>query len=193
MPPRSAIFDLPVTVRDELNGRLIANGFSDYVALSEWLLNQGYTVSKSAVHRWGQELEAEFSGAMADARRAAELGRALSGDDDGSGLRRATTAMAQETLLRILMSLRKAEAAATDEDGGDPAALAKSLSLVTRSLADLGRLGLAETKYLTEQKAAMAQEFITRAEAAVSGQGEGLTAVNAITAMRQLARDMYGV
>jgi len=182
MPPRSAVCALPVATRDELNARLIANGFSDYVALSDWLLSQGYSISKSSLHRWGQDLEAEFSGAMADARRAAELGRALSGDDDGSGLRRATTAMAQETLLRILMSLRKAEAAAQEEDGGDPGALAKSLSLVTRSLADLGRLGLADSKYAAAQVAAAVNEATARVETAARTQGvspEGIAALRA--------------
>ncbi|MCU0842801.1 MAG: DUF3486 family protein [Thiobacillaceae bacterium] len=182
MPPRPAVAQLPTAVRDELNSRLIANGFGDYAALSAWLADAGYEISKSALHRWGDKLEQEFAGAMADARRAAELGRALAGDDDGTGLRRATTALAQETLLRVLMGLRQAEDAAA-RDGGevDPVALARSLSLVTRSLADLGRLGLADTKYATEQ-AKLALAAASDA-AASTARGQGLSA-DGIAALR---------
>ncbi|MBP6582961.1 MAG: DUF3486 family protein [Chromatiaceae bacterium] len=182
MPPRPAVAQLPTEVRDELNSRLIANGFGDYAALSNWLSQAGYEISKSALHRWGDKLEQEFTGAMADARRAAELGRALAGDDDGTGLRRATTAMAQETLLRVLMGLRQAESAATLEGEVDPGALAKSLSLVTRSLADLGRLGLADTKYATEQ-AKLALAAASEAVATTArGQGLGAEGIAALRA-----------
>lgn len=183
MPRRSSLLELPPEVRDDLNGRLLANGFRDYEALATWLQEAGYEISKSALHRWGQNLEAEFAGAMADARRAAELGRALAGDDDGSGLRRATTAMAQETLLRVLMGLRQAEQAATLEgDEINHADLAKSLSLVTRSLADLGRLGLADSKYATEQAKMALAAASDAAASTASGQGlspDGIAALRA--------------
>jgi hypothetical protein len=186
MPRRSTLLDVPQAVRDDLNGRLLANGFSDYEALAAWLQAQGYEISKSALHRWGQTLENEFAGAMADARRAAELGRALAGDDDGSGLRRATTVMAQETLLRVLMGLRQAEHAAglasDDGDGPDHTALAKSLSLVTRSLADLGRLSIADAKHTAAVKAQVAAEVADRAEAVGTRQGVSPEAIAALRA-----------
>ena len=182
MPARSAVLGLPPQVRDDLNARLIGSGFGGYEDLATWLAEAGYRISKSALHRYGARLEAEFEGAMADARRAAELGRALVGDDDGSGLRSASTAIAQETLLRILMGLRQSEAAADGEDGPDHAALAKSLSLVTRAMADLGRLGLADAKYAAEQVRAAIAEAAARAETAARTGG---VSAEGIAALRQ--------
>lgn len=190
MPRRSSLLELPPALRDDLNSRLLANGFRDYEALAAWLQGAGYEISKSALHRWGQQLEAEFAGAMADARRAAELGRALSGEDDGAGLRRATTAMAQETLLRVLMGLRQAEQAAglasAGEDGADPSALAKSLSLVTRSLADLGRLSIADAQHTAKVKAQLAAELEQR----VTAHGAGAISPEQLRAM---LKEAYGV
>ena len=57
MPRRSGVTGLPPEIRDELNARLVANGFSGYEALSEWLEEQGYSLSKSALHRHGSVLE----------------------------------------------------------------------------------------------------------------------------------------
>lgn len=39
--------------------RLISNGFSQYDEISEWLKCLGYDVSKSSVHRFGQQLKLE--------------------------------------------------------------------------------------------------------------------------------------
>lgn len=172
MPKRSAVLGLPEAVREDLNRRLVDGGFCGYESLSDWLQGQGYQISRSAVHRYGAALEAEFSDAMADARRANEIGRAAMGDDDGSGLRRSMTAIAQETLLRILMGLRKAEAAGADEEGNvDPAELARSMSMVTRAMADLGRLGLADSKYAAEQVKQFAEAAAARVETAAQARG----------------------
>jgi len=175
------VLGLPEAIREDLNRRLVQGGFSGYEALSEWLQGEGYQISRSAVHRYGAALEEEFSDAMADARRANELGRAAMGDDDGSGLRRSMTAIAQETLLRILMGLRQAEAAAADDaDGGNPAELARSMSLVTRAMADLGRLGLADAKYANT---------IERIATQIEAEGGQATPAR----LRQIAREVYGV
>ena len=190
MPPRPAIDQLPQSVRDELSARLLKNGFSGYVGLSHWLADQGYQISKSAVHTWGANLESKFAGAMADARRAAELGRALAGEDDGSGLRRATTAMAQETLLRVLMGLRQVEESISlaNEEGEspDPGDLARNLSLVTRSLADLGRLSIADANHTAKVKAQLAAELEQR----VTAHGGGAISPEQLRAM---LREAYGV
>ena len=73
MPRRSGVTGLPPEIRDELNARLVANGFSGYEALSEWLEEQGYSLSKSALHRHGSVLEADFEAAMSDVQRTTAL------------------------------------------------------------------------------------------------------------------------
>ena len=57
MPQRSKILTLPDNVKADLNNRLISGGFAGYEALSEWLISEGYEISKSALHRYGTEFE----------------------------------------------------------------------------------------------------------------------------------------
>lgn len=156
MPRRSGVLALPASVRDELNARLVANGFSGYEALSEWLEEQGYTLSKSALHRHGSALEADFEAAMSDVQRTTALARAWakSDEDEQGDLLDATARMLQDALLRITIAMRRAEAAAEESD---PAESAKTLSQVTRALADLGRMTIASRKYRAEMRAAMAK------------------------------------
>ena len=60
MPPRSKVYDLPQELRDELNERLVTSGFQGYEALTEWLAENGFKLSRSAVHRYGSALQEEF-------------------------------------------------------------------------------------------------------------------------------------
>jgi hypothetical protein len=54
----STIDRLKPEIRREIDQRLIANGFSDYVGLADELRARGYTrVSKTGLHRYGQTLK----------------------------------------------------------------------------------------------------------------------------------------
>lgn len=154
MGRRSKVFELPPEVRDELNARLVANGFRDYEALAGWLAERGIQISKSALGRYGQSLQEDFEAAMADVKKATELARAyVAGDaDEQAALVDANARIAQEALLRILIELRKA----SDE----PAKAAKHIAQVTRALADLGRVSISQKKWAAEVRA--------RAEAAAA-------------------------
>lgn len=57
MPRRSRVSQLPANIRAELQQRLINNSFSDYEGLASWLAEEGFPVSISAIHRYGQALE----------------------------------------------------------------------------------------------------------------------------------------
>lgn len=57
MPKRALIAVLPNAVREELNRRLIDNGFSSYVEIAAWLKSLGHDIGKSSVHRYGVKLE----------------------------------------------------------------------------------------------------------------------------------------
>lgn len=65
MPKRDKLSELPPAITRQLYERLIASNFGDYAAHSEWLAEQGYSVSKSAIHRHAQENAAEIRGAVA--------------------------------------------------------------------------------------------------------------------------------
>ena len=144
MAPRAGVSQLPEEVRDELNRRLVASSFSGYGALADWLAAQGFTISRSAVQRYGAKLEAEFDLAMADVRRARALAKAVrdEGDDDGDMLA-ATSGILQDNLLRVAIALRTADS--------DPETAAKSISLVARAHADVGRMQLQLSKWREEQ------------------------------------------
>ena len=147
MGRRSKIKDLPGEVVDDLNARLIERGFSGYDELAGWLRDLGYNISKSAVHRHGSALEAEFEEAMADARRTRALARAAreeGGEDDNAMLSAATEIM-QDNLLRVSLKIK----AGDEEAAGE----AKALSLVARAFSDVGRLDIARQKWMAETRA----------------------------------------
>jgi len=85
MAPRSKIERLPQDVRQELDQRLINNGFSGYVAIADDLYARGYRIGKSAVHRYGHELERRIQLGRAQEQLAAagisaELAAELTGE-----------------------------------------------------------------------------------------------------------------
>lgn len=47
---------LPSHILEELNRRLQTSFFSNYTQHTQWLNEQGYDVTRSAVHRYGQKL-----------------------------------------------------------------------------------------------------------------------------------------
>jgi hypothetical protein len=82
MPPRSKIEKLPLAVRNAIDKRLVDSNFSDYAEIASELYKSGHRISKSAVHRYGRELErrvqmgrahAQLAAAGIDADLAAEL------------------------------------------------------------------------------------------------------------------------
>ncbi len=64
MAPPSKVSRLPQDLRDELNRRILANGFAGYDELESWLNAElekrglSMTISRSAIHREGRKLEA---------------------------------------------------------------------------------------------------------------------------------------
>lgn len=148
MGRRSKVGGLPTDLIEELNRRLVANGFGDYEALADWLAEQGHAISKSSLHRHGSQLEAEFEAAMGRARSMQALARATreSGDTDAS-LMGAASEILQDNLLRISL--------AVDRAALNPAEGAKILSQVARAFADVGRFDLSLRRFQDEQKAKM--------------------------------------
>lgn len=142
MPARSSVSQLPEAIRDELNRRLVGSDFSGYQELADWLCEIGHPISRSAVHRHGTALEREFEEAMADVRRTRALAKAVKDEGDEGDMLSATSGVLQEQLLRISIALRHADS--------DPAEAAKSISIVARAHADVGRLQVALSKWQNE-------------------------------------------
>lgn len=168
MARRSAVDQLPTDIRDELTTKLVANSFSDYQGLSEWLAEKGHAISRSSLHRFGANLEAEFEEATQDARRSIELARAMrangSSDEDGS-LLDASSSILQDQLLRISLALRKVDV--------DPHEAVELVSKASRALADLGRMSISNKKWQAEMRERVAAE--AKSAAVEGAQAEGLT------------------
>ncbi|RXE49202.1 DUF3486 family protein [Chromohalobacter israelensis] len=181
MPPRNQVYSLPPEVRDELNERLVSTGFQGYSALADWLAERGYNVSRSSVHRYGQDLQDEFDEAMGDVRKTTELAKAMAADqeDESGHLIDATARMVQDQLLRITIAMRKAEQ--------DPAKAAKQIGSVTKALADIGRVSLSQKKWAAEVRAEVAKEAAEKAEASMATQGMSRAAIDSIK------RDILGI
>lgn len=95
MPARSKITLLPPEIKAELDRRLITGAFAGYDALAEWLAAQGVEISRSAVHRYGQEFESRCE-AIKVATEQAKAIVSVVGDDEGN---------MNEALIRLIQQL----------------------------------------------------------------------------------------
>jgi hypothetical protein len=170
---RAKVGALPPDVLDALNARLVGSGFSDYDGLTRWLAEQGYAISRSSLHRHGSALEAEFETAMADARRTRALARAAreTNDDDGALLAAASEIM-QDNLVRVSLKLKH-------RDADDPQETAKTLSMISRAFADVGRFDIARQKWQSEV-AARVEAAAANVEKIAKEGGLSIEAVNVL-------------
>lgn len=181
MPRRSKIYDLPQELRDELNERLVSSGFQDYEGLTSWLEENGFKLSRSAVHRYGSALQDEFDEAMGAVRKTTQMAKAWSdSDEDTQGaLMGATSQMVQEQLMQITLALRKAE--------HEPEKAAKHMATISHALADLGRMTINQKKWALEVRKEVMREAADKAEE-VARRG-GLSA----TVVSDLRRELLGI
>jgi hypothetical protein len=103
MSQRSSVFSrLPLKVRRQLDQRLIAGGFGGYDALTKWLNGRGYRISKSALNRYGVELEhRERELALASAGKQAAVFACLAQEDGVSTTRGLLRLVQTETMMML--------------------------------------------------------------------------------------------
>lgn len=130
MPRRSRVeTDLPKDVRIWLERALADGNFSGYEQLSAALAEKGFSISKSALHRHGQKMEATQR-LLRDARMvteslAAELGDAAIQGKQGRVLVETTRALVTQMLEKLA--------------GGDGTMTPKDAMMLGKALAELGR------------------------------------------------------
>lgn len=135
MPPRSKVLQLPDEVRRELEQKLIGGSFADYSGLSEWLADKGYEVSKSAIHRFGQNFE-ERCQALSMATQQAKSIVEATPDDEGA-MAEALMRLMQEKLFQVLLQM-------------DVDASKVNIGAVAKALAPIARASIALKKHSTE-------------------------------------------
>lgn len=168
MPPRSKVASLPKPVKTWLDKALAENNFSDYEVLANELSTQGFSISKSALHRYGQDFESKLS-ALKMASEQARAVVAAAPDEEGA-VNEALMRLVQEHLFKLLMS------------NGDQMDLPK----VAKAVAELGKASVVQKKWQAE--------FREKAEAAASrvekiAKKEGLSA----TTVAEIRREILGV
>ena len=136
MPKRSAIYELPDEVRKELEKRLITGGFSKFQELSEWLAEEGFEISKSSIHRYGQKFDDRLSAIKIATEQAQAI--AESSKDDEGAMSEALTRLVQEKIFTALIKM---------EEPGEV-----SLSKIGKTVADLTRASVSQKKWMLEMR-----------------------------------------
>jgi hypothetical protein len=168
MPPRSKVGQLPAEVKAWLDQALAENNFSDYEALSVELAGRGFAISKSALHRYGQNFEERLS-ALKVASEQARAVVAAAPDEEGA-VNEALMRLVQEHLFKLLMS-----------EGGQ-----FDLPKVAKAVAELGRASVVQKKWQSEVR--------SKAEAAAA-QVEKIARKGGLNAdtVAEIRREILGV
>lgn len=103
MAPRSSMELLPENVRREFERRLIENGFANYTELAAWLNEQGFQISRSAVHRHGYKIQRRLQ-AIKESTEAAKL-IVANADDENDSRSEALMALLQNQLFEALVDI----------------------------------------------------------------------------------------
>lgn len=142
MPPRSKVSSLPKAVKAWLDKALAENNFSEYESLASELMAQGFAISKSALHRYGQDFESKLSALKVASEQAKAVVEAA--PDEEGAVNEALMRLVQEHLFKLLMS-----------DGNN-----MDLPKVAKAVAELGKASIAQKKWQAE--------FREKAEAAAA-------------------------
>lgn len=172
MPPRSKVASLPAKVKAWLDKALAENNFSDYEALSAELTARGFSISKSALHRYGQNFEER----LAALRMAGEQARAVvaAAPDDEGAVNEALVRLTQEKLFTLLLQ---------SEGKLD-------ISKVGKTVAELVKASVVQKKYAAEAEVRRTalQDAAERIDTAA--QARGLTAEEASFWREQVLKGM---
>lgn len=155
MPSRSKISQLPSEIQEELNRKLVENGFSNHEGLESWLNDNGFQISRSSIQRHSQEFEKK----LAALKLATDQAKAVvdgSPDDEGA-MSEALIRLMQQKAFDTLINL------SGDQD--------ISLSALGRMIADLSRASIGQKKFMEEVKAKLKAE-LGKLEAQAGKNGE---------------------
>lgn len=103
MAKRSQVELLPTAIRHELERKLSENGFGNYTALTQWLGEQGYEISRSAIHRHGAKIQKRFANIKASTEAARLIAEGAS--DEADTRSEAVIAMLQTEVFDALIAI----------------------------------------------------------------------------------------
>lgn len=179
MGQRSGVLNLPPEVRHWLEKALIDGNFQGYQLLEDTLAAQGYALSKSAIHRYGQPLQRRLAAIKASTEAARLLTEGAADAQDARS--EAVIALVQTELFETLVNLQEA----TDERV-DPEARVKLLASAAKNISALSRASVHLKKYQ--------QEFRDRAAAAAEQvRGIGERAQLSPEVLAEITERIYGL
>lgn len=163
---RNKVSALPPKVKAWLDAALVENNYSGYEALSAELKARGYSIGKSALHRYGQEFENKLSAL----RTASEQAKAVveAAPDEEGAVNEALMRLVQEHLFQLMMS-----------DDGKSIDIAK----IARATAELGKATIAQKRWMAEVRSKA--EAAAKAVENIAKKG-GLTAQTVDDIRRQI-------
>lgn len=165
------ISNLPPDVKAWLDNALLENNFSGYEAIAEYLRSQGYSISKSGVHRYGQKFERRLAAIKASTEAAKLL--AANVDDTENHLSGSVISLVQSELFETLLNLQDADLET------DPVERMKLLNNAAKSIAEVSRASIANKKWQGEVRA-KAEAAANKAEAIAKKGGLSAEAAQAI-------------
>lgn len=150
MGRQSSITALPGDVREALNRELNARNFSGYEALEDWLRDQGFEISKSAIHRYGQKIERRMQ-AIKASTEAAKLITESAGDDQDARSE-AVIALVQTEMFDSIIAIQEA-----DDEDLSPSDRLGMMSKAAKNIATLARASIAQKQYKATVQAKAAE------------------------------------
>lgn len=183
MPRRSHIDTLPTEVRHWLERALTEANFSGYHQLEEMLARRGYSISKSAIHRYGQKIERRFAAIKASTEAARILTEGAADDQDARS--EAVIALVQTEMFESIINLQDAS-----EDDIKPEDRLGLLSKAAKNIATLARASVNQKKFRLEVQEEARKQLL----AEQSKQLDDLQKKGGVTAETQAAiREALGI
>lgn len=139
----------------------LKRGFNGYVELAEWLQAEGYKISKSSVHRYGQKLERKLAAVQASTEAALMI--VESTPDDGDARSQAVLSLVQTDLFNALVQMQEA----TDESNYDPEKRVNMLAKAGKGIAEIVKASVLQKQHAIDvrekaEKAAKEVETIVK-------------------------------
>ena len=174
MPSRSKISKLPAEIQEELNKRLVGNGFSGYEGLVAWLDENGFAISKSALHRHGQEFEKNLIAIKMATEQAKAVVDAV--PDSEGDMSEALMRLIQQKAFDQLINL------SGDQD--------ISLTALGRMIADISRASVIQKKFSADVRAKI---DLAADKAIITATSRGLSPDMADVIRNALAEEINGL
>lgn len=180
MAPRSSIEKLPEDVRRWLERALTENGFSGYVELETLLREKGYSISKSAIHRYGKQIESRLK-AIKDS---AEIAKLITEqvDDEGDSQSDALMRLVQTDLMNLLIETRNVESLSVKDR-------LKALGMIGKNIASMTTASVKLKEYQAEHKAKVQAKLDELARTAEKDSSDLPT----LERVRQSILEVYGI